>query len=259
MGAASRIRSMSAGGRLCRWLAAACVLALLSQPALAASLQVSPILLEFAPQEQTQALWLRNTGSVPLRAQVRVQRWTQAEGEDQLASTRELVASPAMVEVAPGERQLVRIVRPQLAPIAQEQAYRLIVDELPGDRQEESSGLQFLLRYSIPVFIGTPTPGRPAPSSTPTDISTLSASLQDGQLHVANQGGRRVRISQLVWANPDASRIPLVPGLLGYVLAGQQMRWPMALPDTADPGGALMAKFDDDSEEQRLPLLAPVR
>jgi len=235
----------------------------------AANLQVAPILVEFPPQEQSQALWLTNSGDQPLQAQVRVQRWTQEGGADQLASTRDLVASPALLEVAPGQRQLVRIVRLQSGPMAGEQAYRLLVDELPsaGDASGQESGLNFLLRYSIPVFVGTPAPApvetgrrRPPPPTAPTtDLSMLSANWQEGQLQVENRGDRRARLSQLAWINSDGTRVELKPGLLGYVLAGQRMQW--ALPQTQQvrPGGHLVATFDTGHDEQALPLVAPVR
>ena len=234
----------------------------------AASLQVAPILLEFPPQEQSQALWLTNSGNQPLRAQVRVQRWTQEAGGEQLTATRELVASPALVQIAPGQRQLVRIVRLQSGPVAGEQAFRLLVDELPSDVEAtpKQSGLTFLLRYSIPVFVGTPTPvavdsGRRAspPPEAATDALLLSARWQDGQLQVENRADRRARLSQLAWINADGTRVELKSGLLGYVLAGQHMQWPLPRPPQARSGGRLVAAFESEHDEQALPLVVPTR
>ena len=233
--------------------------------ACAASLQVSPILLEFAPQEQSQALWLTNSGHAPLRAQVRAMAWTQANGTETLSPTRDLVASPALIEIAPGAQQLIRIVRPRPATVDGERAYRLIVDELPDEVAQERTGLQFLLRYSIPAFVGPPVPvaagvGRAvAAPLPPTDLSALSGRLDAGELQVTNTGPRRVRISQLEWVNADGSRVPLARGLLGYVLAGQRMHWPLTLPAQARPGGVLEARFDNDVQAQTLPSAAPVR
>ncbi len=250
------------------WMLGACLL-LVTGILPAASLQVAPILLEFPPQEQSQALWLTNSGDQPLQAQVRVQRWTQEGGADQLAPTRDLVASPALLEVAPGQRQLVRIVRLQSGPIAGEQAFRLLVDELPstGDTSGQESGLSFLLRYSIPVFVGTPMPvpvetsrrGPPQAPTPTTDVSLLSARWQDGQLQVENRGDRRARLSQLAWINSDGTRVDLKPGLLGYVLAGQRMQWPLPQPQQVRGEGHLVATFDTGHDEQVLPLVAPVR
>ena len=91
--------------RMATWLLATAAF-LLTQAAVAASLQVSPISLEFSPEEQAQGIWLSNTGTVPLRAQVRVQQWSQADGSDQLAPARDMTASPPMLEIAAGARQL---------------------------------------------------------------------------------------------------------------------------------------------------------
>src|SRR5690606_4984286 len=121
-----------------------------------ASLQVAPILVELEDGENAEALWLSNSGEKPIRAQVRVLAWSQAGSEDQLDPSRDLLASPPILEIAPGERQLVRIVRPDSGPVPAEQAFRLLVDELPDPEQEVSSGLQFLLQYSVPVFVLPP-------------------------------------------------------------------------------------------------------
>jgi fimbrial chaperone protein len=243
-------------------LAAAC--ALLAPAVLAGDLQVSPISLEFSPTEQAQGLWLSNTGTATLRAQVRVQQWSQAGGEEILSATSELVASPPILQIPAGQSQLVRIIRLANDPPTRELSYRLLVDELPDETRDETSGLQLLLRYSIPVFVlpgGAPTipPGQPV---TATDVSTLTARLQadnGGMLQVDNRGQQRARISNLVYVNADGSRVELVPGLLGFVLAGQQLQWPLPLPGSAHAGGTLKAKFNNDAAEQTLSLQPPVR
>ncbi|TWT20204.1 molecular chaperone [Luteimonas marina] len=246
--------------RLQAWLLGACLL-LAGSAVQAASLQVAPILVEFQPDQQAQALWLTNTGDAPLHAQVRVQQWTQADGAEQLAPTRDLVASPAIVEIAPGQKQLVRLLRLlrlQPAATGREQAYRVLVDELPRTDGPAGSGLTLLLRYSIPAFVlkagATPVIERAGPAPL-ADLSQVSATLGDGDgtLSVANGGDQRLRIMQLAYVNPDGSRIVLNDGLVGYVLAGQRMQWPLVLPSAARPGGSLRAVFNHDGQEQALP------
>ncbi len=255
---------------VCAVLAAAVMLA--AGPAYAAGLQVTPISLDIPAQEQSQAMFLSNSGKTPLRAQVRVQEWTQSGGVEKLEPTREIVASPPIVEIAPGSRQLVRIVRLQPAPAAQEKTYRLIIDELPGAdgaQPPSAAGLQFLLRYSVPVFVlpslaagsAALAPASAANGSMPqTDITRLSASIKaNGQdastLVIVNAGARRAKISQLAYVDARGQRSILFPGLMGYVLAGQTMQWPLAMPlPVLKSGGAFKAKFNDDQEEQTLPL-----
>ena len=254
------------GRRGLRWLLAA-LCAVLGTSAGAADLQVAPILLEFPAGQQAQGVWLTNTGTHPLHAQLRVQRWTQSAGDEQLSPTRDLVPSPPIVQIAAGERQLVRIVRPQVTPTQREQAYRLLVDELPDDaRRTDERGLQFLLRYSIPVFVlpdGVVAAADRVGAAPMTDLSRVSASLHrgdndgNGTLEVVNDGPQRIRISQVVAVAADGSRMPLAPGLLGYVLAGERMTW--TLPVTPTPGTRLQATINNDVKEQDLPLAAAGR
>ena len=63
----------------------------------AASLQVAPTSVVLDPGENAEALWLSNTDpQAPVRAQVRLYRWTQEEGEDRLEPTVQMLK--AMVD-----------------------------------------------------------------------------------------------------------------------------------------------------------------
>lgn len=93
-------------------LAVAAVCGVLAMaPALAAGLQVTPTSLTLQAKQSADGLWLSNTGSKPLQAQVRVYRWTQENDEERFEATRALAISPPMLELAPGARQLVRVIR----------------------------------------------------------------------------------------------------------------------------------------------------
>ena len=97
----------------------------------AASLTVSPILVEVSAAASTAAVTLRNREARPVNAQVRVFRWTQRDGEDHLAPTEDVVASPPIVTVQAGEDYTVRLLRITASPPQGESAYRIVVDELP--------------------------------------------------------------------------------------------------------------------------------
>jgi len=257
------------GSCIGRWLLLAAS-ALAGPAAMAANLQVNPIMLEFAPGEQSQAVWLSNTGTEPLKAQVRVSIWTQAEGKDQTEPSRDLVASPAILEVAAGQQQLVRIIRPRSVPLQTEAAYRLTIDELPADGSEpQRSGIQFLLRYSVPVFVlaeGTEplspsrrTANTPPSTGTPTTLSArLDAQGDASLLSITNPERQRVRLSNLAWVDGAGHRTELAAGLFGYVLAGQRMQWTIPLsPQQRANGGSLKVRFNDDPNDQTLPLENP--
>lgn len=234
-------------------------LMLLAPLACAGKLQVAPILIEFSDDQQAQALWLENTGDTPLHAQVRVQRWTQSNAGDLLEPSQMLLARPAIVQIGAGQRQLVRVLRPLPLPAtaAQEQAYRLLVDELPAIQARPAQGLNFLLRYSIPTFV-LPAGAMPRERSNKaaTDATGLRANwrVEAGVLTLTlhNAGAQRVRLSQLRWLPESGPPIELTPGLLGYVLAGQHMQWTLPLPAPFPLPGTLQARLNDAAIPQPL-------
>lgn len=236
---------------------------LLSGAARAGGLQVAPILLEFGATDSTQVLHVSNSSSAPLRAQVRVLAWVQSGGEERLEPTRDLVASPPLMEVAAGQEHMVRIVRMQAAVPARELAYRMLVDELPGGEPAGRDGVQFLLRHSVPVFV-LPEGAKRSQRRTRSDASVLQVEARPAgdavRFVVRNASGQRVRLGQVAFEGTDGQAVALVPGLLGYVLAGQQMQWTLPLPPhRLAAGGTFKARLNDDAELQALPAAAPSR
>src|SRR5919205_254856 len=142
-------------------LVTAVLLAAAAQNAGAASLQVTPLLIEVAPPGSTSTLTLRNESPRPISAQVRVFRWTQANGQDVLEPTDAVVASPPLVSLAPRVNYAVRIVRTNRQPVAKEEAYRLIADELPDPSRQRSGTINIVLRHSVPVFFKPEDAGGP--------------------------------------------------------------------------------------------------
>lgn len=237
-------------GVLCvAWLASAV-------PALASGLQVSPTTLTLPAERSAEGLWLSNTGSSVLRAQLRIYRWTQENAEEKLEPTRDIAISPPMLELPPGERQLVRLIRLRPPPQGVETSYRVVVDELPPAATPVSSGLQFVLRYSIPVFLSS----AGAAASPPVLRATLDVSQTNAVVEISNSGGFRAQIADLAYVDAGGQRYPLASGLLGYVLPGQRMRWPLPLSSDQLPhGGTLKARINGEAEEQSLPLASAAR
>lgn len=234
-------------------------LLLLPASAWASGLQVTPVLLEFKPGQRAHAVSLSNSGQRALQAQVRVRSWRQVDGSDSLEPTTELVASPPMVEIPPGQTQIVRIVRtsPAIRPTA-ESAYRLLVDELPEatgatspDAAKRPGGVQFLFRYLIPIFVGPQDEG--ARNGAVTARLTL-AEDQRAKLTIRNTGARRVKLSNLSYTDDASSEsVVLGSGLFGYVLAGATRQWTLPVPASLQrTDGQLKARINEDSDETLL-------
>jgi fimbrial chaperone protein len=220
---------------------------------IANGLQVVPTSLSLQPSQNADGLWLSNTGDSVVHAQIRVYHWTQDGQGDQLASSRGLVVSPPMLQLAVGDRQLIRVIRigaPPTGAGAMEDAYRLSVDELPIDAQGKQ-GLQFVLHYSLPIFI-EPAGSAAAPPQLQWHL------LRDGEhvvLQVTNHGGSHAQLARLSYVDATGHRTDITQGLLGYVLPGATMHWTLKPPATVfAAGGTLEAMINGEKASQNLSL-----
>lgn len=241
--------------RLAAPLAGSCLLA--SVPAAAGGLQVSPVSVTLTARETADGLTLGNVGDSTLHAQVRVYRWRQGEEGEVLEPSTGLAISPPMVALEPGASQLVRVIRTGPAPAAgaAEDAYRIVVDELPVADAKAGGGLDFVFRYSLPVFV------EPAGPEIQPDLEWKLVEV-DGAigLEVRNAGRKHAQVADVAVRWPDGQRTELAPGLLGYALAGTSMTWGTAEPwrPTA-PSGSLEVRINGQETEQDLLVVAASR
>lgn len=149
---------MGAGAK---WAQAIVVgLLLASQPAAAAtSVLIWPIDPVLEADQKAGALWLENRGTTPANLQVRVFAWRQGGFEEQFQAQREIIGSPPVANIAPGQKQLIRLTRTGSSPAGQEQAYRIIIDEIPSplpvdaSTQAPTAAIRLQMRYSVPLFV----------------------------------------------------------------------------------------------------------
>lgn len=188
----------------------------IAPPVQAASLQVSPIILEVTAPGAAATVTLRNNGKRPIATQVRVFRWSQEGGGEQLVPTTDVVASPPAVELRPDQDYVVRVVRTAKHPIEGEEAYRLFIDELPEPRQQ-TRAVTFVLRHAIPVLFDS------QGSAAPSLAWRVTQSARDVSLTVTNQGDRRFRLASVKITDPSGGSVSFGPGLVGYVLGRSTM------------------------------------
>lgn len=194
--------------------------ATLPSVAQAEGLQVAPV--SVAIPGRSGVVWLTNEGRDAMRAQVRVFRWSQRDGEDVLTEATDLVASPPFVSIDPGEQQVVRLVRLDAsAERSCEQAFRIIVDELPLADQPAGEGLRYLMRFSIPVFATNSTCNQDGPT-----LTWWLEATDDGPTLVAhNSGQRSAQLADVALLDAQGNRGEVSGGLAGYVLPGQTRRF----------------------------------
>lgn len=213
----------------------------------AASLQVFPVNINFSPGENVKAIYVNNTGTDPISAQVRVFKWTQKNESDVLTETQALIVSPPVTAIPPGKQQLLRVILP--APVGTgEQSYKLVVDELPGASTNGGQhAVRFLLRYTLPVFINT--------SQAEPDLKDISFHLDThsvpARLWIENNGQEHLKLSNVVLVSGQ-HKVTINRGLLGYVLAHSTRSW--SLPKGTYSGSKLTFTANDDATTKTVPI-----
>ena len=171
----------------------------------AANLQISPVTLTMRAEQTAAGITLQNLGEAPLFGQVRVFLWDQANGEEALAPTQELVASPPIVEIAANSRQTIRLVRTQAGTSAQERTYRVLIDEVGRDDDPARSGVDIRLRYSVPVFVlPSGMPGKEFAVSKGLFGYVLAGRMREWRLPVARDAALEGPLAIAVTVNAKA-------------------------------------------------------
>ncbi len=202
---------------------------MVSDPALAGSLSISPLRVSFTGPNQGSVVEVTNAGDQHLSMQVEVAEWIQSErGVDEYHPTHLIVAVPPIFTVPPGKTQLIRVGKLDQLPGDFERAYRLFITELasPGDH-ETRAALKFRMRISLPVFDAPLLPSEPR-------LILLETEFQHGMLRVSflNPGNSHVQVKRLV-ADRGTGFDDDTATSMGYLLPGVRRDFYIDLKDEA--------------------------
>lgn len=203
----------------------------------ASSLSVTPIRLVLSTTAPLSTFTVINEGPVAARVQLSMNVWTQANAEDLLSPTRQVLANPTIFEVAGQSRQIVRL---GLQAPAQktERSYRLVVQEVPTASQLKSGTIGVLLRFSVPLFV-------PVEGAVATLGWKVGVNGREGSLQIDNSGGRHAQITS--YKISRGGKIVSEGGVSTYVLPGASMRIPIKFAAPVGEGDTLRidARTDD--------------
>jgi fimbrial chaperone protein len=201
-------------------LASAAALLLSPMPAHAGTFSISPLRVELSSSAVTGAVTLRNQEATPVVVQAEALLWEQADGQDQLTPTRDVMVSPAVFTVPANGSQLVRVALRRAADPGRELSYRLILTEVPPKAAPGASGLNVALRLSLPVFVA------PAAAATPK-LDWSAARNGDGALVITarNSGTAHTRVLSFNVAPAADAAAAIVQDVAAYILPGQARSW----------------------------------
>lgn len=231
----------------------------------ASSVLIWPIDPVLEADQQASALWLENRGTETANLQIRVFAWSQSDFNDQYQNQRDVIGSPPVAKIEPGQKQLVRLTRTRDVPPGQELAYRIIIDEIPtvapvaapGDGKA-AAAIRFQMRYSVPLFAygaglwskEDTTRKRDPKGIGKVELSWKKVTTSGGSyVEIHNQGAIHARLTDATFKQSGQPK-PLVEGLLGYVLPGAVMRW--SVPDAVSADQPLQVRVNGAGQLQNI-------
>lgn len=202
-------------------LLACFVLILCWGPAGAGSLAINPIRLDLSAESPTAAMTLRNSGETPTLAQLTLVEWSIADGEDRYTPNRDLLVTPPIFIIEPGERQIVRLGLRNPAPAPAERAYRLFIQEPPSE-DPDRPGLKVALRIGVPVFVAPAGPPNPQ-----IDWRAVREGENALRIEAMNTGNVHVKLSDIraTAADPEKNGEWAVEKGFAYLLPGTSLHW----------------------------------
>lgn len=190
----------------------------------AATVSLAPLRLELAGTETSAILRVSNPSSREIGVQVRTFGWAQQGGADTYFASGDVMISPSIVQIAPGQTQIFRVSRRD-APSEGEKRYRIAVDQLPDPALEAAGEAQARIRFTIPLLIDR---DKASPAQ-------LTWQVGPGGLSLANAGGQTIRVAGVELADSAGQPVEGQLGGLRYVHGGGAITWPLGAACPAGP------------------------
>jgi fimbrial chaperone protein len=189
-----------------------------SSCAMAGTFNITPVKVDLTKNSSIAVIQVRNAGTAATTIQLHTLRWTQVDGEDKLQPTREIIATPQIFIIKAGATQLIRIGMLGKPNSTIENAYRLLMEEIPFAPEPGFKGLQVALKISIPIFVQPE-----SKISQELDFSWTEAPDNQSRLVIVNHGSAHAQILRMKIADAvdEKSTLWAYEKTL-YILPGQR-------------------------------------
>lgn len=177
--------------------------------------------IELSLNQPVETLKLSNPGKDEAdHLQITPKFWTQANGNDVYSSNKDLVVAPPIMKIQPGNTQIVRIGWRHPAPLKQELAYRIEIQDLTPITTRKYL-IQFKVQASIPIFI------RPVTQifNPQWQVKKTGNTLQ---VILNNKGNIHVQVKKITLTNPNNEVVAEFTGS-HYALAQQTVSIPLSV------------------------------
>lgn len=228
----------------------------------ASNILVWPIYQFIEADQKGSILWLENRGDASVQLQLRAYRWQQHNNQNLYSDQKDIIISPPFIRIEQGQRQIIRILKQVDLPKDQQFAYRIVIDEIPQERNKIQTGINLQMRYVLPLFVNGSDilSNKKAPDlklSVPPDITwRVEKESQKNLLTIYNNGKTHVRISNIFWGDDNKienATLVFQKGLMGYVLSKSYQSWSFKQGQHAPTNKKLFIQFADNQSPLEVP------
>jgi len=227
----------------------------------AGSFTVNPVRLTLSATQTVAAVTVKNVGSEATVVQLETRSWAQQDGQDALASTEEILATPPILTVPPGGSRIIRVGLRRAPDPQRELTYRLFLREVPPP-EPIAQGLRVALLISMPVFVVPP--HAPAPQLAWRALRTPDGNIR---LQAHNSGHSHIQLGQLEIGAASGGSPVATRNMADYLLPDNGREWLIAAKSAPPPGtmlsiasqadiGLVQAKVTLEDETRELNPLA---
>ncbi len=169
---------------------------------------------------------VKNESAERLRLQVSIMAWDQSkQGEMVLKPTDDIIFYPTLLTINPSDQRNLRV-GTHTKDVSREKSYRILIEELPPNEKAQASGVRFLTRISIPIFI------QPRKAEPKGVIDQLTLRKGELSFDIKNEGNVHIqpREIRIKGTSPDGG-VQLerkIPGW--YVLSGGLREYRIEVP-----------------------------
>ena len=188
----------------------------------AVSIELTPLQIKLSANAKVAVSMVRNAGTEESVMQVTLNKWTLDGERYAYAQSQELVFTPATFRLAPGKQQIVRVSLLAGPPAANENSYRLLVEEVPPPPSPNVTQTRLVVRHDLPVFVMQ----TEAPKLA-LDIS-LDCAVDGARLRLTNTGNVHTRLHSVVLHGTPVAQVLGSWDTFDYLLPNARKSWGLA-------------------------------
>lgn len=192
-----------------------------ANPSHAGSVAAWPIRIHLDADGSASQIEVNNPSEEAAYIQAVPVHWHPGKPMDTATIAHDLIVVPPVFELGPDTTQIVRLALRNPIEDGSERAFRLLITEVPRTAGLVPNTLAIAARMNLPV-LATPSGAVPSPTWT-----IRLSPLKKPELVVNNEGSSHFVIRSVKVLPEGSDEIAFSREGGGYVLAGQEKRWPI--------------------------------